>query len=147
MVLLAIVQGVHSKSPNGSLVGLLPLLPPLKAEETLPDYVVEHLDDELKHIILESCDTQKDGLREYNTTPAISQSKASIIYPKDMIKQPIGGRTSQEASPMSFYKQELAELGHHRTRVRHKPVLERQLLHLRAVKSIQEYLQNQASSA
>lgn len=115
--------------------------------ETLPDYIVEHLGDELKHIILESCDIQKDGLREYNGTPAIYQSKASIIYPKDMIKFPIGGRTSQEASPMSFYKQELAELGHYRTRVRHKPVLERQLLHLRAVKSIQEYLQNQASSA
>ena len=36
--------------------------------EILPDYVVENLDDELKHIILESCDKKESSVKDQDYT-------------------------------------------------------------------------------
>ena len=45
--------------------------------EILPDYVVENLDDELKHIILESCDKKEIRVKDKNDTKSPSlQTKA-----------------------------------------------------------------------
>ena len=45
--------------------------------EILPDYVVENLDDELKHIILESCDKKESRVKDQNDTQSpSSQTKA-----------------------------------------------------------------------
>lgn len=124
----------------------------LERGQTLPEYVVEHLDDELKQVILESCQDMaisKESAAASNYL--LSTTEESKSFPACIVKQSFGQERIQEMSRMSFYnlnhsfhKQELAKLGQHRNRVRHKPVLEQQLLHLRAVKSIQDYLQNQA---
>ncbi|KAI5084516.1 hypothetical protein GOP47_0000685 [Adiantum capillus-veneris] len=104
----------------------------LGKDDLLPDYVVESLDDELKHILLESCEVQKGVHEKAEANPELETS------PIDKS----GSRVKKGAFAMNFHKQELLELGLHQTRVRHKPVLERQLLHLRAIKSIQEYVHN-----
>ncbi|MCO5558311.1 hypothetical protein L7F22_011891 [Adiantum nelumboides] len=106
----------------------------LGEEDSLPDYVVEGLDDELKHIIIETCEVQKGS---HAKSEANFEFKSFIENTTSDLKS--GNRVNKGALAMTFHKQELLELGLHQTRVRHKPVLERQLLHLRAIKSIQDY--------
>ncbi|MCO5607411.1 hypothetical protein L7F22_061607 [Adiantum nelumboides] len=110
----------------------------LRKEDSLPDYVVEGLDDELKHIIIETCEVQKGS---HAKGEANFELKSFIENTTQGLKS--GNRVNKGALAMTFHKQ---ELGLHQTRVRHKPVLERQLLHLRAIKSIQDYVHNLANN-
>ncbi|KAH7296667.1 hypothetical protein KP509_26G033400 [Ceratopteris richardii] len=110
----------------------------IEKEEVIPDYIVEGLDDDLKHIILESCQVEQDEFSDHK----LQEGQSKLSNSTENVKQG-GSRVNKGALTMTFHKEELLDLCLHQSRVRHKPALERQLLHLRAIKSIQEYAKKQ----
>eukprot|EP00249_Psilotum_nudum_P013065 c24133_g1_i2 orf=220-1269(+) len=136
----------------------------LGTEKFVPDYFMDQLDDDLKQMILETIEDDSvpsgsslGGIEELFTEDRNDQSLSvsqhdehqnGNMWPNDgygsrhETLSPILGK-----QPHRCFKGELFDLGQHRDRVRHKPVLEQQLLHLRAVKSIHDYARSDALNA
>ncbi|EFJ25654.1 hypothetical protein SELMODRAFT_413868 [Selaginella moellendorffii] len=101
---------------------------------SFPSYVVDSLDEDVKKILY--------GVQE-NEIPAATD--------EDSLFAAVFIQPGQEIKPISLskqikdsYKTELADVSQRHCKVRHKPVLEQQMIHLKALKSLQEAQQRKS---
>ncbi|KAG0558852.1 hypothetical protein M758_10G055200, partial [Ceratodon purpureus] len=110
----------------------------------LPHFVVEHMDPEVKNVLLDiherafqrrsimqanrasKSDDMKEVLKSMTVDESKDSSQASTSHP-------------ESTDILANYKEEYKKLKEFQDRVKHKPVMEQQILHLKVLKSLHDY--------